>query len=288
MWPPLCSFLRTVLLLLLVIARASTIVAAWSGTVVSRRVVLASALTTTVAVPSTIITSTSSAADTTTTVTDEEAVVFQTTAYGRQEYTNAITASRDTNISPAEAYDVIRQRIPPAGSTTARAVDVGAGAGLSTAVLYTEKGYRTIAAVDWSKTAWDDSVTHQPATVQFYEMDDATFFQQHANDDDDDDDDKFDCIVYNFAVNTEKAVSMARQHLTATGVLLAPCNDRTDYWYKQSYLLLDGTGRIQWQSPPEINAWSVQFQPDVTSPTCTGIWCGNLNGFQQQQSAAKG
>ena len=201
--------------------------------------------------------------------------VFQTTAYGRQEYTNSITASRDTNLSPAEAYDVIRQKIPQSVKG-GRAVDVGAGAGLSTAVLYVEKGYRDISAVDWSATAWDESVTEQPASIQFYEMDDTAFFKSHA------DNDKFDCIVYNFAVNTAKAVFTASHYLTDTGVLLAPCNDRTDYWYKQTYSLLNASGEVTWKSAPEVGAWSVQFQPDVTSPNCTGIWCGNSNGFLQQ------
>ena len=38
-------------------------------------------------------------------------------------------------------------------------------------------------------------------------------------------------------------------------------------------------GNIVWKSAQEVGAWSVQFQPDVTSPTCTGIWCGGFNGF---------
>jgi hypothetical protein len=68
--------------------------------------------------------------------------------------------------------------------------------------------------------------------------------------------------------------------LTADGILLAPINDKADYWYKQSYYLLDHQGKIQWKSQPEVGAWSVQFQPDVTSDTCTGIWCGGFNSFR--------
>ena len=77
---------------------------------------------------------------------------------------------------------------------------------------------------------------------------------------------------------------MFEDHDSPTGLLLAPCNDRTDYWYKQSYLLLNRDGEIQWQSPDSIGAWSVQFQPDVTSATCTGIWCGNFNGYYSSKS----
>ena len=106
---------------------------------------------------------------------------FETTAYGRQEYTNSITASRDTNLSPAEAYDVIRQKIPDNTNTSngavRRALDLGSGAGLSTAILCNEKGYTITDAVDWSRTAWDSSVTRQPNGVHFYEMDDSAFFE---------------------------------------------------------------------------------------------------------------
>lgn len=213
--------------------------------------------------------------------TAEDAADFVTTAYGRQEYTNSITASRDTNLSPAEAYDVIRQQIPACvvgdDNREHRALDLGAGAGLSTAVLYKEKGYRTIDAVDWSSTAWEDSVTQQPPTLRFFQMDDSSFFDIALKESR-----KYDCICYNFAVNTDKAIYAAKMFLTDTGLLLAPCNDRRDYWYKQSYLVLNARGEVVWKSAADVGAWSVQFQPDVTSPTCTGIWCGGFNGFQQQ------
>lgn len=202
------------------------------------------------------------------------AALLKTNAIGREEYTNSITASRDTNISPREAYDVLREHIP-ATRNGGYAVDLGAGAGLSTSVLYNEKGYTRVAAVDWSRTAWDDNVSEQPEEVSFFESDDATFFLQQV-------DQKFDCIVYNFAINKAKAEKTARSFLASSGVLLAPCNDRADYWYKQSYLLLDSQGRVLWKSEPDVGAWAIQFQPDVTSKTCTGIWCGGINGFQQQ------
>jgi hypothetical protein len=96
----------------------------------------------------------------------------------------------------------------------------------------------------------------------------------------------YDVIVYNFAVNMDKAVYAATTFLGPTrgnSRLLAPVNDRTDYWEKQRYVLLDQRGEIVWQSPPEVGAWSIQFQPDVTSPRCTGIWCGAHNGFFEQR-----
>jgi hypothetical protein len=211
---------------------------------------------------------------------------FKSAAYGRQEYTNSIVASRDTNLSPAEAYDVIRQHIPKSsdtrrGAQSARAADIGAGAGLSTTILFAEKEYRTIDAVDWSRTAWDTSVSPESwstDSVRFFEMDDASFFASLPTDKANEER-YFDAIVYNFAVNREKAVWAAQNFLTTDGVLLAPCNDNTDYWYKQSYMLLDHTGAALWKSDASVGAWYIQFQPDVTSPTCTGIWCGSFNGF---------
>jgi hypothetical protein len=207
--------------------------------------------------------------------------LFLTTAFGRQEYTNSITASRDTNLSPAEAYDIIRQQVPAAVRSSQRALDLGAGAGLSTQVLYQTLGYRNIDAVDWSSTAWLQCVTQQPASVQFHEMSDDDFFatlepQQH-----------YDVIVYNFAINPSKAVEVAQTWLRPeSGILLAPCNDRRDYWYKQSYLVLNSNGSLVWKSGEEVGAWSVQFQPDVTSENCTGIWCGSVNGYLSRRGVS--
>lgn len=84
-----------------------------------------------------------------------------TSAYGKEEYTNSITASKDTNISPKEVYDSIQgsylqyplEQLRAKGlNREARAWDVGAGAGVSTQTLY-NMGYKFIDAVDWSDTA---------------------------------------------------------------------------------------------------------------------------------------
>lgn len=90
----------------------------------------------------------------------ENSDVF-TSAYGKEEYTNSITASKDTNISPKEVYDSIQgsylqyplEQLRAKGlNREARAWDVGAGAGVSTQTLY-NMGYKFIDAVDWSDTA---------------------------------------------------------------------------------------------------------------------------------------
>jgi hypothetical protein len=94
---------------------------------------------------------------------------------GQEEYTNAITGSRDTNISAKEAYEQILSKIPKASKQGARALDLGAGAGLSTQLLY-PLGYQTIDAVDWTSEAWNNYVESCPSSVHFYEMADDPFF----------------------------------------------------------------------------------------------------------------
>ena len=203
------------------------------------------------------------------------------------EYTNSLTASRHTNISPAEAYDVIRQQIPRTKEGTA--LDVGAGAGVSTDLLY-QLGYTaSLDAIDWNADAWNQNVIADklPPNVHFYELDDESFFRRSSHSP------SYDVIVYNFAINLSKAVSVAKQYLkrptndseqsSSPSLLLAPVNEKADYWYKQYYVVLNADGKIVWQSPDSVGAWSVQFQPDVTSSTCTGIWCGSFNGFLKQQ-----
>lgn len=213
---------------------------------------------------------------------------FQSSGFTKQEYTNSITASRDTNISPKEAYDTIssfyisKQPIQDAQKQNRipRALDLGAGAGVSTQLLF-EMGYRDIDAVDWSGDAWrrfvmeetdnEEEGTNIKTTgvvvtsigkkegVRFYEMDDERFRQLWRNPKKEKDikSDKYDAIVYNFAVNESKAKDMAMEMLTDTGKLLAPVNNQIDYWLKQNYRVYDKNGNMLWQTG-EVGAWSVQ------------------------------
>jgi SAM-dependent methyltransferase len=205
----------------------------------------------------------------------------------RSEYTNSIVASRDTNISPQEVYDTIASLIPPASTLSLTALDMGAGAGVSTSVLY-RLGYRHVTAVDWSRDAWDAWVlsgstdassnsNRVPDTVQFIQATDDDYFAKYCPPGQ-----TFDVIVYNFAINPTKAIYVATHYLNKTtkttnnnALLLAPVNESPDYWYKQRYWLLNAQGDILYQSGADVGAWSVQFQPDVTSSTCTGVWCGS-------------
>jgi len=214
---------------------------------------------------------------------------FRSGGYGLEEYSNAFVASRDTNISPKEAYDSISSSLllPPLRSARSarrapRALDLGAGAGVSTQILY-EMGYTTIDAIDWSRSAWDRFVSEDPGgrcppSVAFYEMDDERYRRRWRREGAG----KFDLIVYNFSVNENKAKEYAREMLVDGGLLLAPVNIQKDYWLKQAYRLYDPSGKVLWQAA-EVGAWSVTFQPDVTQDTCQGIWCAPFNGFKKIQ-----
>ena len=205
---------------------------------------------------------------------------FVSAAYVRKEFTNSIIASRDTNISPAEVYETIKRlKKGENGSTNARALDVGAGAGVSTQVIFQELGYSNIDALDWSGDAWRNNVVdggYCPPSVHFYELDDERFVEQWKKDKLE----KYDIIAFNFAVNRDKALYFSKILLKEDGLLLAPINTQSDYWLKQTYQLIDADGKVIW-SAGDVGAWSVQFQPDVTQDTCQGVWCSPFNGFQK-------
>jgi len=243
---------------------------------------------------------------------DTERAPFRSGAHGREEYTNSLVASRDTNISPKEVYDTIASDYLKEAFDAAmakgrggnnnyhgspRALDVGAGAGVSTEVLY-NLGYHEIDALDWSGAAWEKYVVedpdgHCPPGVTFYPLDDERYLdkwrdrrssQQSKGGTNDVDDDGllFDVIVFNFAVNESKAKLFAEELLNKHhGRLLAPINTSNDYWLKQTYKVMDSRGEVLW-SAIDVGAWSVQFQPDVTQDTCSGIWCAPFNGFQKK------
>lgn len=219
---------------------------------------------------------------------------FHSTAYGREEYTNSIVASRDTNISPREVYDTIASdylknaldAVTKDGGI-AKALDVGAGAGVSTEVLY-RLGFHQIDALDWSGTAWqryviDDPSGYCPSTVNFYEMDDERYLDVWKSKYNNAQEGLFDVIIFNFAVNESKAKQFATTLLNKQhGIVLAPINTMNDYWLKQNYNIINSEGRVLW-STADVGAWSVQFQPDVTQDTCSGVWCAPFNGFQKKR-----
>ena len=75
---------------------------------------------------------------------DAPGSAFRSAAFEKPNYSSAIVASRDTNVSPREAYDIIAERaLLPKGVPCARALDLGAGAGVSTQLLWLN-GFRSI------------------------------------------------------------------------------------------------------------------------------------------------
>lgn len=196
---------------------------------------------------------------------------FVSAGFPKKEYTNSIVASRDTNISPLEVYDTLKTRLRQnsAGNANARALDVGAGAGVSTQVFYQDLGYHNIDAVDWSGEAWQLNVVeggYCPPSVHFYELDDERFVVEWKKQNLP----RYDIIAFNFAVNRKKALYFCNNLLNPGGVLLAPTNTQNDYWLKQTYVLLNCEGRVEW-SANDVGAWSVQFQPDVTQGMIFGV-----------------
>lgn len=180
---------------------------------------------------------------------------FFSAAFPKTELTNSIIASRDTNISPLEVYDTLRSRLRrnENGNKDARALDVGAGAGVSTQVLFEQLGYSNIDAVDWSGDAWQTNVVENgfcPSTVHFYELDDERFVNVWRKNNLP----KYDIIAFNFGVNREKAIYFCKNLLKPGGLLLAPINTQKDYWLKQTYQLLDSEGTVAW-SANDVGAW---------------------------------
>ena len=183
---------------------------------------------------------------------------FVSAGFPKKEYTNSIVASRDTNISPLEVYETLKTRLKSTNGKDARALDVGAGAGVSTQVFYQQLGYTNIDAVDWSGEAWQLNVVeggYCPPSVKFYELDDERFLLEWKKQGLD----RYDIIAFNFAVNRRKALYFCQNLLKPDGLLLAPINTQNDYWLKQTYQLLDAEGRVVW-SANDVGAWSVQVR----------------------------
>ena len=123
---------------------------------------------------------------------------------------------------------------------------------------------------------------HCPQSVKFYELDDERYLDQWREKQNGDDG-LFDVITFNFAVNESKAIQFATELLNKNhGRLLAPINTSKDYWLKQDYIIMDSKSNVLW-SAVDVGAWSVQFQPDVTQDTCSGVWCAPFNGFQKKR-----
>merc|ERR1711957_85171 len=111
-------------------------------------------------------------------------------------------------VSPREAYDIIADRaVLPKGLPCARALDLGAGAGVSTQLLWLN-GFRSIEAVDPSRVAWDENVERDgevqlPPGVSFTQATDDTFLSRR-----------------NLAKNTSAFDTASRRQAIAAALLL--------------------------------------------------------------------
>mmetsp|Transcript_28508 Transcript_28508/g.55481 ORF Transcript_28508/g.55481 Transcript_28508/m.55481 type:complete len:370 (+) Transcript_28508:1-1110(+) len=193
-------------------------------------------------------------------------------------------ASDDTFISPGKCYEMIESSLkfeqPTLNGVKRRALDLGAGAGLSTQVLW-DLGYEEIVAVDQSREAWDSYVVRLPSSVSFLHLTDDQYLKQFqtvnqhevetATGGGEEFSARFDAVCINYAINLEKAKYLASILLKPnTGKLLAPVNDKTDFWFSQSYVVLD-------QSGSELSRKAeFLFQPDVTENSCQGVWCRSV------------
>ena len=198
---------------------------------------------------------------------------FRSGAFEQPNYSNAVTASRDTNVSPKEAYDVIAARaVPPPGVPCPRALDLGAGAGVSTQFLWLN-GFRDIVAVDPSRVAWDKFVGPLPAGggVVFEQNSDDGYLAKRPADAP-----LFDLVLVNFAINQDKAQELC-ELLTPEGRLLAPVNQQRNYFFRQEFRLYDRSTNVLWRTDTS-GGWAITFQPDYTSPSCQGQWCPQFRG----------
>ena len=108
-----------------------------------------------------------------------------------------------------------------------------------------------------------------PEGVRFHHGGDENYMATRAAPDRE----RFNLVVVNYAINHAKAEGFARELLLPGGRLLAPSNVMENYWFEQAYELMDEKGKTLWSGRGKLGAYDVLFQPDFTSPTCTGNWC---------------
>lgn len=171
---------------------------------------------------------------------------------------------------------IAQRAIPPEGATCPRALDLGAGAGVSTQLLWLN-GFRDIVAVDPSRVAWDKYVGALPdgSGVEFEQNSDDGYIDKRPPDAP-----LFDLVLVNFAINSDKALDISRTLLKPDGRLLAPVNQQSNYWFRQEYRLMDHDGQLLWRTDTS-QGWPVTFQPDFTAPSCQGQWCPQFRGLSE-------
>ena len=197
---------------------------------------------------------------------------------------NSISFATVQSCRPKEIYIQLRNErdLRPdrnGGPEKPRALDLGAGAGVSTQALY-DVGWKEVVAVDPSRLAWDAFAAGNrlPPSIMFEHASDEQYVagwekrREKGGQSGDDEERKFDLVVLNYAVNHDKAVRFAKLLLTPGGHLLAPTNVQENYWFSQQYEFMDADGKVLW-TKGTLGSYAVLFQPDYTSASCQGQWC---------------
>eukprot|EP00746_Dinoflagellata_sp_MGD_P006420 gnl/MRDRNA2_/MRDRNA2_112555_c0_seq1.p1 gnl/MRDRNA2_/MRDRNA2_112555_c0~~gnl/MRDRNA2_/MRDRNA2_112555_c0_seq1.p1 ORF type:complete len:236 (+),score=46.89 gnl/MRDRNA2_/MRDRNA2_112555_c0_seq1:96-803(+) len=160
-----------------------------------------------------------------------------------------IQLTHDTNLSGAAVYKELRYALAHPGKGTA--LDLGAGAGFSSKILY-ELGYRDgIDSVDPSGEAWEMCrYAAELPNVTFYESTDADFVESNTHK-------QYDAINIAFGIATEKAEAIGMQHLKVGGRMLAPVSGG---------LCMVTYEKLEDGELSRVNSkWGWMWQPDTTS-----------------------
>lgn len=199
---------------------------------------------------------------------DDALEVPQTLSAESQPFSHA------TNISATQIYDLEREHLHPTAAQSRKselkALDLGAGAGLSTRVLR-RLGYKHVDAVDQSEDAWSTSGADRLRGVAFFHKPANAFVQGL-----DSKENTYDAVNVAFAIRRQKALDYAQHALAPGGRLLAPIatsdeveptNDGTGKVATRFHLMTKDKHGLQDEMLPEdsLPPACKHFQPDVTA-----------------------
>lgn len=177
--------------------------------------------------------------------------------------------SQDTNISASDIYDAQRQYLKPDGEKHGlRALDLGAGAGVSTSVLK-QLGYEHIDSVDQSDTAWMQSGANKMKDVKFHKATADDFIAGIKSKDGT----QYDAVNVAYGLKDSKAIDYAERVLARGGKFLVPITtsevvERPGKIATRWHLVTkDGSGNVHDKDLPDkpVGGGQMKFQPDITS-----------------------
>jgi len=176
--------------------------------------------------------------------------------------------SDDTNISSTEIYGMERKYLQPNGKSSRdmlKALDLGAGAGVSSGVLR-HLGYSHVDAVDQSDQAWTYSGAQKLNGVKFHNKTAGEFMDGVSKP-------QFDAVNVAFAIKRQKAMDYAHRALAPGGRLLAPIATSDEVVppgkvaIRFHLVTKNNSGGLDDQQLPDANLpeTCLFFQPDVTT-----------------------